>query len=129
MLVSVLLLLLLLLSLRCLPLLLCCVTLRCVVLPPHRSDGRMIQDKTCRAITKDNQFQYRLNCKQDCNNAWTCQQPNFDKSKCASTTTPVVTFVNLGQKCGYVQDNKQYACGGNHVSCINGVCVSSIPGK
>lgn len=114
--------LLLLLLLRCLLLLL---------LPSPRSDGRMMQDKTCKAVTKDNQFQYRLNCKQDCNNAWTCQGPDFDKSKCAgaSGSAPVVTYVNLGQKCGYVQDNKQYTCGGNHVSCTNGVCVSSMPGK
>jgi hypothetical protein len=92
----------------------------------------MMQDKTCRAITKDNQFQYRLLCKQDCSNAWTCQEPNFDKSQCSSggsSGTAVLTFVNLGQRCGYTQDNKQYVCGGNHVSCTNGVCVSSMPGK
>jgi hypothetical protein len=87
------------------------------------------QDKTCKAVGKDNTFQYRLLCKQDCSNKYTCQEPSFDKSKCAGQTTPVTTFVALGQKCGYVQDNKSYACGGNHVSCQNGVCVSTLPGK
>jgi len=94
----------------------------------YKDSGRMMQDKTCKAIGKDNKFQYRLLCKQDCSNAWTCQEPSFDKSKCAGAG-PVVTYVNLGGKCGYTQDNKQYVCGGNHVSCSNGVCVSTLPGK
>jgi hypothetical protein len=86
----------------------------------------LLQDKTCKAVGKDNTFQYRLQCKQDCTGAYTCQEPSFDKSKC-SNSAPVTTFVNLGQKCGYVQDNKQYACGGNHVKCDNGICVSTLP--
>lgn len=37
------------------------------------SDGRTMDDKTCKAVSESNVFKYRLMCVQDCTNKWTCQ--------------------------------------------------------
>lgn len=50
--------------------------------------------------------------------AWTCQENGFDKSKCPGAGVQTV-FVALGEKCGYTQDNKQYACGKSLLSGSN----------
>jgi hypothetical protein len=45
-----------------------------------------------------------------CSGTYTCQENSFDRSMCPGAGVQTV-FVALGERCGYMQDNKQYACG------------------